>query len=95
MAKTTVRCVDLSDIYDYLELSYTEIDGIADRAWTDVSFGNADFTLIGNNFALDCMLEAYESYHKDFIENKTMTPDDFTRKFWEIVGKNDYVNLEY
>jgi hypothetical protein len=95
MVKTTVTCVDLSDIYDYLELSYTEIDGIADRAWTGVSFGDADFTLIGNNFALDCMLEAYESYHKDFIENKTMTPDDFKRKFWEIVGKDDYVNLEY
>jgi len=96
MAKTTtVTFVSISDIYDQLELTNQEVEWIADRAWSNVSYGDSSYTLIGNVFALDCMLEAYEDYHNTVIANKSMTRDDFANKFWEIVDAADYIDLEF
>jgi len=91
---TTVTLVNISDVYDQLELTNQEVEWIADRGFDCVSFGDSQYTLIGNVFALDCMLEAYEDYHRNVIANKSMTRDDFANKFWEIVGEADYINLE-
>ena len=95
MRKTTVTFVSISDIYDHLELTNNEVEWIADRAWSNVSYGDSSYTLIGNVFALDCMLEAYEEYHHNVIANKSMTRDDFANKFWEIVDAADYIDLEF
>ena len=95
MRKTTVTFVSISDIYDQLELTNQEVEWIADKAWSGVSFGDANYTLIGNVFALDCMLDAYEDYHRNVIANKSMTRDDFANKFWEIVDAADYIDLEF
>ena len=95
MRKTTVTFVNLSDIYDQLELTHQEVEWIADRGFDCVSYGDAFATLIGNRYALDCMVEAYEDYHKNVIANKSMTKDDFIRKYWEVVDSDDYINLEY
>lgn len=95
MSKTfTVSLVNISDVYDHLGLTDYEVEWIADTAWNDVSYGDSNFTLVGNVFALDRMLDAYENYHKNTIANKSMTRDDFANKFWEIVGEADYINLE-
>lgn len=95
MRKTTVTFVNLSDIYDHLELSHQEVEWIADTGFDCVSYGDAFATLIGNRYALDCMVEAYEHYHKNVIANKSMTRDDFCNKFWEAVDSADYINLEF
>ena len=94
MRKTTVTCIDLSDIYTHLELADYEVEWIDNVAWSNVSYGDADFTLIGNLFALELLLDGYEDYHKNNIANKSMTREDFTNKFWEIVDDADYINLE-
>jgi hypothetical protein len=94
MRKTTVTFVDLSSIYDYLELTNEEVEYIADFGFNCVSFGDAYATLIRNHYALDCMVEAYEKYHSEIIANKSMTYIDFCNKFWEVVGSDDYINLE-
>ena len=94
MRKTTVTFVNLSDIYDHLELSHQEVEWIADRGFDCVSYGDAFATLIKNPYALDCMVEAYEDYHKNVIANKSMTYADFCQKFWEVVDSDDYINLE-
>ena len=91
---TTVTFVNLSDIYDHLELTHQEVEWIADKGFDCVSYGDAFATLIGNRYALDCMVEAYEGYHKYVIANKSMTRDDFCNKFWEVVDSADYINLE-
>ena len=93
-SKQTVTFIDISAIYDQLELSNQEVEWIADVGLKNVSYGDAMFTLVGNVFALDCLLEGYEDYHKNNIANKSMTRDDFANKFWEVVDDNDYVNLE-
>ena len=92
---TTVTLVNISDVYDHLGLTDYEVEHIADVAWSNVSYGDAQYTLVGNVFALDCMLDAYEDYHLTVIVNKSMTRDDFANKFWEIVGESDYINLEF
>ena len=94
-SKHTVTFIDISDIYDQLELSNEEVEWIADVGLKNVSYGDAMFTLVGNVFALDCLLEGYEDYHKNNIANKSMTRDDFANKFWEVVDTADYINLEY
>ena len=94
MRKTTVTFVNLSDIYDHLELTHQEVEWIADKGFDCVSYGDSFATLIGNRYALDCMVEAYEDYHKNVIANKSMTRDDFCNKFWEVVDSADYINLE-
>lgn len=86
--KTTVTFVNISDVYDHLGLTDDEIAFIANNAWTGVSYGDAHYTLIGNVFALDCMVEAA------VIANKSMNRDDFMRKFWEVVDSEDFINLE-
>ncbi len=91
---TTVTLVNVADIYDNMGLTDGEVDFIADNAWNDVSFGDANYTLVGNVYALDQMLDAYEDYHRNVIENKSMTRDMFAHKFWKIVDDADYINLE-
>ena len=92
--KHAVTFVNLSDIYDHLQLTNAEVEWIADSGFDCVSYGDAFATLIGNRYALDCMVEAYERYHKNVIANKSMTHADFCQKFWEVVDSADYINLE-
>ena len=95
MSKTfTVSLVNIADIYAHLDLTVPEAQWIDETAWNDVSYGDANYTLVGNVYALDQMLNGYEDYHKNVIANKSMTRDDFANKFWEIVGEADYINLE-
>jgi hypothetical protein len=92
--KTTVTFVNLSDIYDHLQLTDDEVGYIGDFGFNCVSFGDAFATLIRPRYTLNCMVEAYEKYHTEVIANKSMTKDDFIRKYWEVVDSNDYINLE-
>lgn len=94
LRKTTVTFVNLSDIYEHLQLTQEEVDWIGDMGFDCVSYGDAPATLIKNRYALDCMVEAYEGYHSTIIANKSMTKDDFMRKFWEVVDSEDFINLE-
>jgi len=95
MRKTSVTFVNLSDIYDHLGLTEDEIDYIADVALRNVSYGDATYTLIPNNFVLERMVDAYEDYHPSPLINKSMTRDDFMRKFWEVVDSKDFINVEF
>ena len=39
---TTVTLVNISDIYDHLELTNQEVEWIADKSWSNVSYGDAN-----------------------------------------------------
>lgn len=94
MRKTTVTFVNVSDIYNHLQLTHDEVKYIDDWGFDCISYGDAFATLISNRYALDCMVEAYEKYHTEVIANKSMTKDDFMRKFWEVVDSECFINLE-
>lgn len=86
MPKRTVTFVDLSDVYEHIGFTDDEVHRLMDHAWDDVSHGDAFATLIGNNFALSCILDGYG--------DGRLTEEQIGAKFWEIVGRDDYINLE-
>ena len=104
-SKYQYQCVDISEVYDYLELDNDEVDWIADRGFDCVSYGDAMATLIGNVFALSCIVDGLMSYYDWLNENKGSIPsrllparilskEEIEKKFWELVGNDDYINLE-
>lgn len=100
----TVSFVSLSEIYDHLQLTDDEVDTIATYGFSNVSFGDADHTLIGNHFALSCITDGMLNYYDELndtvgepsrnIPERILSPEEIAQKFWEIVGQNDYVDLE-
>lgn len=102
--KHTTRCVAISAIYDYIGFTDDEVEYIADYGFDCVTFGDAPYTLIGNNFALSCIVDGYTAYLDAMNNNvgepsrnlpeQVLTREEITQKFWEIVEREDYVNLE-
>lgn len=104
-SKYQYQCVDISEVYDYLELDNNAVDWIADSGFGCVSYGDAKATLIGNKFALSCIVNGMMSYYDWLNENEDSIPsrllpariftkDEIEKKFWELVDKDDYINLE-
>ncbi len=75
----SLTVISLWDILDYMELREEEVQAIADYGLSNVSYGDSLFTLIGNNFALDCIVHTRYSrcscitdrYHYDIRSAKS------------------------
>jgi len=100
----TVTFLDLSEVYAHLGFT-DEMAEHVDRVGFDrVSFGDADLTLVGNNFALDCIVEGVLNYYDSLqdsegepsrnIPDKIWTEDELESRYWQLVGQYDYINLE-
>lgn len=107
ISKKTVTCIQLWDVLDHIGFNDEEIEAISDYGFSGVSWGDATYTLIGNNFALDCIQTAIVSYYHDWLngEDGMGTPsrnlpehiwskEEIAEKFWQVVGEDDYINLE-
>ena len=105
--KKTLTVISLWDILDYMELRDEEVEAISDYGISGVSFGDATYTLIGNNFALDCIVNGLLDYYDELqsltdeygqpsrsLPARMYTREDITEMFWKVVGKDDYVDLE-
>ena len=103
--KKTLTVISIWDILDYMELRDEEVDAISDYGLSGVSFGDATYTLIGNNFALDCIVNGLEAYYDEFeslegdhpsrmIPARFYTRKDIEEMFWKVVDEDDYINLE-
>ena len=102
----TVSFVSLSDIYNHIGFTEYEAEVIGDCGFSNVSFGDAGHTLVGNNFALACITEGYDAYLRVMNDEENLDqpsrniPDELlndeliAKRFWEVVGQNDYVDLE-
>lgn len=90
----TVSFVNIADVMDHLGFEHYEIDHIYETAFDHVSYGDALYTLIGNQEALSCILNGYHDYHIKHIANKAFTSSEVIQKFWQIVGEQDYINME-
>lgn len=85
--RKTVSYINFTDVLDMLNCSADEQQHIYDSL-TNVSFGDADMTLINAAHALNaivCGCESAESLHDEAT---------LCKKFWTIVAKDDYINLE-
>ena len=107
ISKKNLTVISLWDILDYMELRDEEVEAISDYGISGVSFGDATYTLIGNNFALDCIVNGLEAYYDELqsltdeygqpsrsLPARIYTRKDITEMFWKVVDKDDYVDLE-
>ena len=94
MIRTTVTFVDVSELYHKLGLSDDACRHVDQVGFHNVSFGDADMTLVGNVFALDCIWEGLEDYHEMTEQENPYTLETFSKKYWELLDVADYVNLE-
>jgi hypothetical protein len=105
--RLTINAVSLWDILDFMELRDEEVQAISDFGLSNVSFGDSMFTLIGNNFALDCIVTGLEAYYDELqmdadeygqpsrsLPARIYTRKDITEMFWQVVNEDDYVDLE-
>jgi hypothetical protein len=105
--RLTINAVSLWDILDFMELRDEEVQAISDYGLSNVSWGDSMFTLIGNNFALDCIVNGLMAYYDELqmdadeygqpsrsLPARVYTRQDITEMFWKVVNKDDYVDLE-
>lgn len=98
MTNKTVSFVNLTEVLDEIGFNSEDVEYIQDFGFSNVSWGDAEYTLIGNNFALECILSALPHLIDDsdeYIPSRSIiTQEDVVTKYWELVGQDDYVNLE-
>lgn len=104
MRKTTVTFVDVSEVYAQLGFTEDLARHVDQVGFSNVTWGDADLTLVGNVFALDCIVEGVFSYYDSLDDNLgepsrnlpdvVWNEDDLRAAFWRLVGPEDYVNLE-
>ena len=103
--KKTLTVISFWDILDYMEFREAEMDAISDFGLSNVSFGDATYTLIGNNYALAIIQDSIMAYYDELESLEGDNPSRmipariYTRKeiadmFWAVVGEDDYINLE-
>ena len=107
ITKKTLTVISLWDILDYMELRDEEVEAISDFGLSNVTWGDSMFTLIGNNFALDCIANGLEAYYDELqsltdeygqpsrsLPARLYTRKDIEEMFWAVVDEDDYINLE-
>lgn len=87
----SVSFVNISDVLSHIGFGDNECWTILDYGFGNVSHGDADYTLVGNNLALYYILDGADQVD-DLDEG--FTTEYITEKFWEVVGNDDYINLE-
>lgn len=96
--RQTVSFVDFWRVLDHIGFEDELRDEIYECGFDEVTWGDAAYTLIGNNFALDCIQKAVVSYYDDMdteeFPDRVWSQEEIAEKFWEIVGQDDYINME-
>jgi len=84
----TVSFVNIDQVLEHMGYSEDEQDQILDAGFSNVSWGDAVYTLIGNKFALHCI------HAGNVYLDTPLAEDAVTMRYWEVVGQDDYVNME-
>lgn len=106
--KSTVSCVSFSSLTAYLGLTDNEVDAVCDMGFSTVSWGDADYTLVNSDYALKCIIDGLIAYYDEYydelndkagglnltISERTLSEEELRTKYWEIVERNDYIDLE-
>lgn len=86
--RTVVGFVNISDVLEHMGYTEDEQDEILDAGFSNVTWGDAVYTLIGNNFALHCL------HAGNMYLDTPLAEDAVTMRFWEVVQQDDYINME-
>jgi predicted ATPase len=84
----TVSFVNIDRVLKHIGYSEDEAEQILDAGFSHVSWGDAALTLIGNNLAL------HGIYSGNMVLDEPFNPELITMRYWEVVGQDDYVNME-
>ncbi len=82
--KDTVTFVHIYDVLTHIGFTDYDADEILYDIGRNVTWGDAAYTLIGNNFALHLIQEA--AVESDF------RPETIAERFWEVVEKNTFIS---
>ena len=74
MKSTTVSFINFTDIANHLQLTVDEMDAVYNYGFSNVSWGDADYTLIGNNYAVRCIVNALMAYYDELDDNEGDIP---------------------
>lgn len=88
----TLSYVNISDVLTHLGFGEADQETIIHYGFDGVSFGDSMFTLVGNKFALECIIDG-----ADIVMNHgSPVPIDseIRRRYWDVVGQDDYINME-
>lgn len=85
--RKTVSFKNLSDVLSGLGLTDKETVHVIEVGFSNVTWGNAAYTLVGNNFALNNILDGLPSYDANQL-------GDIISRYWELVGQDDFINME-
>lgn len=89
----TISFVNIDDVLSHIGINQDDHPYIYDAGFGGVSFGDASYTMVGNKFALACITDGVESLQLD-DKYLDLTREMIEQRYWEIVGKDDYINLE-
>jgi len=88
--RQTISYINLGDVLEHMGFTASDVADIMDMGFYDVSHGDAPFTLIGNNYALQCIVDGQDGLQ----EADRKTEAELTEKFWQVVGEDDFINVE-
>ena len=104
MARTTVSFVNIYDVLDHIGFTADEVEAILDYGFNGATTTAADYTLIGNNYALECIINGIEGYYDELEQMEDMPSrtipthilgrEEIVQKYWEVVSLQDYINME-
>jgi len=86
--RNVVGFVNIVSVLEHMGYSEDEQDEILDAGFSNVTWGDATYTLIGNNFALDCI------HRGNVYLDRPLAEDAVNMRYWEVVGEDDYINME-
>jgi hypothetical protein len=89
VTRNVVGFVNISDVLEHMGYSEDEQDQILDAGFSNVSWGDATYTLIGNNLALHCL------HAGNLYLDVPLAEDAVNMRYWEVVQQDDYINMEW
>lgn len=84
----TVSFVPISEVLAHMQFGADEQADIFDFGFKNISFGDANHTLIDNQMALECILMVLDD------EQTETRGDVLATRYWELVGIDDFIDLE-
>lgn len=88
--RQTISYVNLGDVLQHIGFTGDQIADIMDMGFYEVSHGDAPYTLIGNGYALQCIIDGQDG----LWEANRKTDTEITEKFWQVVSDDDFINVE-
>ena len=88
METMQLSVVDAWDVLEHIGYTNEEIREVLETGFSNVSWGDASFTLVGNIFALGCIQDGNQ------MLDTPMDRDAVAMRFWEVVNEDVFLNLE-